>query len=64
MVTSNNVNSNIITNSSLSTVMPGPVELDALDRVYWRVNGPVELNQGFSIAAGSEMFIDIGNCIE
>lgn len=63
-VTPDNVNSNIITNSSISTVIPGPVELDAQDRVYWRVNGTVDLNQGFSIAAGSEMFIDIGHCIE
>ncbi len=63
-VTPDNVNSNIIANSSISTEIPGPVGVDALDRVYWRVNGTVELNQGFSVAAGSELFIDIGSCLE
>ncbi len=62
LVTDDNVNSNFITNSSISTVIPGPVEVDALNRVYWRVNGEVELNAGFSIATGSEMSIDIGAC--
>ena len=63
-ITDNNVNNSIITNSSISTVTPGPVEVNALDRVYWRANGEVDLNVGFSVAAGSELFIDIGNCQE
>ena len=64
VITSDNANSNIISNSSISTVIPGPIEVNALERVYWRVNGTVELNQGFSIAAGSEIAIEVGSCAE
>ena len=63
-ITANNVNNNIITNSSIRTVLPGLVEVNALDGVYWRANGEVDLNAGFSVATGSELFIDIGNCQE
>ena len=64
VITSDNANSNIISNSSISTVIPGPIEVNALEQVYWRVNGTVELNQGFSIAAGSEIAIEVGSCAE